>query len=149
MAFHFRAGAHSATLHTPPGTGPASGDKLVHVKRESVSSWRCLLSIWHIFCTHPTQLSKVVWNISKSCGRPGSAQTLDFLTGWHCVRETDVNSWNRDTCVRFMCCPQEDVWCCLKHFWIDMCYEGAICRAICREMSCSAAFFVCFLLSDF
>lgn len=64
----------------------------------------------------PTPLGKVVWNIRESCGRPRSTQTLDFLPRWHCVRETDVNSRNRDTCVRFMCCLLDDVWCCLKCF---------------------------------
>lgn len=50
------------------------------------------------------------------------------------VRETDVNSWDRDTCVHFMCCLLDDVWCCLKRFWIGICYDGAImqkCPGLC------------------
>lgn len=76
---------------------------------------------WKV-CTHhdpptqPTPLRKLVWNIRESCGRPRSTHTLDFLTRWHCVRQTDVNSWKRDTCVRFMCCLLDDVWGCLKRF---------------------------------
>lgn len=88
---------------------------------------------WKV-CTHhnpptqPTPLRKVVWNIRESCGRPRSTQTLDFLTRWHCVRQTDVNSWKRDTCVRFMCCLLDDVWDCLKRFKIDTCCDGSVMR---------------------
>lgn len=66
--------------------------------------------------TQPTLLRKVVWNIRESCGRLRSTHMLDFLTRWHCVRQTDVNSWKRDTCVRFMCCLLDDVWDYLKRF---------------------------------
>lgn len=62
-----------------------------------------------------TLLCTEVWNMRESCGRPRSVQALDFLTGRHCVRETDVN-----TCVWFMCCLRVDVWCCLKCFWIGI-----------------------------
>lgn len=84
----------------------------------------CKVSEWAMtspLSVHPpTLLCTEVWNMRESCGRPRSAQALDFLTGRHCVRETDVNSWNRDTCVWFMCCLRVDVWCCLKSFWIDI-----------------------------
>ncbi len=55
-------------------------------------------------------LRKEVWNIRDSCGRQISTQTLDFPTGRHCVRGRDVNSWDRDTCVSFMCRRKDEVW---------------------------------------
>lgn len=59
----------------------------------------------------PPVLHTEVWNIRDSCGGHISTQTLK-LPYRPALRERqrDVNSWDRDTCVSFMFCCEDEVW---------------------------------------
>lgn len=67
-----------------------------------------------------------VGNIRDSCGRQISTRTLNFPAGRHGVRGRDVNSWDRDTCVSFMCRCEVEVWYFLRFIWIYICHDRTI-----------------------